>query len=179
MSSPAPQIESRPATGSVPAEPSAAASGGGESASALPTPTVLFDVNVLVALSLPAHVHHRAAHRALADLRSWATTPLTEAALVRLLMQPQVAGVPLTGADALGILAGMRGDPRWRFIPDTSSLADPTIEPAVLMGHRQVTDLHLVNLAAASGCVLATFDAALAASLAPEDRRYVELLDSR
>lgn len=41
------------------------------------------------------------------------------------------------------------------------------------MGHRQVTDLHLVNLAASRGAVLATFDSAFHTWLAPKDRPHV------
>ena len=56
-------------------------------------PAVLFDVNALVALSLTTHVHHGAAHRYLATIRGgWATCPLTEAALYRLLLNPAVSG---------------------------------------------------------------------------------------
>jgi predicted nucleic acid-binding protein len=43
------------------------------------------------------------------------------------------------------------------------------------MGRRQVTDLHLVNLAATHGKKLATFDASLRDSLVPADRTHVEI----
>lgn len=70
----------------------------------------------------------------------------------------------------------MRRDPRWSFLADTSTLTDPLIDTAVLAGHQQVTDLHLVNLAAHHGVVLATFDGALTTWLAPADRRHVILI---
>jgi uncharacterized protein len=61
-------------------------------------------------------------------------------------------------------------------VGDEASLAQPSIDLSALVGHRQVTDLHLVNLAATAGAVLATFDARLPASLAPGDRRHVVLV---
>lgn len=44
---------------------------------------------------------------------------------------------------------------------------------SVLMGHRQVTDLHLVNLARRHAAQLATFDRTLSTWLAPADRAMV------
>ena len=70
----------------------------------------------------------------------------------------------------------MRRDTRWSFLADTSTLTDPLIDTAGLAGHQQVTDLHLVNLAAHHGVVLATFDGAMTTCLAPADRRHVILI---
>lgn len=41
------------------------------------------------------------------------------------------------------------------------------------MGHRQVTDLALVNIAASHDVQLATFDASLRDTLMPDDQRWV------
>lgn len=139
---------------------------------------VLLDVNALVALALTTHQHHRAAHRHLAGVEQWATCPVTEAALVRLLLNPAVTGRQRGADEALAVLVGMRGDRRWTFLGDSTSLADPTVETVVLTGHQQVTDLHLVNLAAHHGAVLATFDAALPTWIAPPDRAHVLVIPS-
>lgn len=136
---------------------------------------MLLDVNVLLALSWDQHVHHVAAHRNFARLERWATTPITEAGLVRLLMTEAVTGTKVSGRDALSQLRAMRTAPGWTWMPDGSSLADAVIDDRVLMGRRQVTDLHLVNLAAAHDTRLATFDARLITSLAPADQGSVEL----
>lgn len=59
------------------------------------TPAVrLLDVNLLVALTWPHHVRFADAQRWFATIRThgWATTPLTEAGLARLSMNPLVAG---------------------------------------------------------------------------------------
>jgi len=140
---------------------------------------VLFDVNALVALTLTTHLHHVAAHRFMAQIEGeWATTPMTEAALCRLLLNPAVTGSPRRAADVTNILRGMRRDARWTFLEDVSTLTEPVIDVTVLAGHQQVTDLHLVNLAASRGGALATFDAGLPQWLAPPDRRHVVVIPS-
>lgn len=135
---------------------------------------MLLDVNVLVALSTTRHVNHAAATARFMQLDSWATCPTTEAGLLRLLLNERVVGRRATGAEALAQLKQMRSSPKWRFITDQTSLAQPAIDMRVLVGYRQVTDLQLINLAANSGTRLATFDMALCESLAPEDQRWVE-----
>lgn len=101
---------------------------------------------------------------------------MTEAALFRLLINPAVAGRSFSASDVAHVLAGVRTDPRWRWLPDSSTLADPVIGTATIVGHRQVTDMHLVNLAARNGVVLATFDAGTVEALTSADRRHVRLL---
>lgn len=136
---------------------------------------MLLDVNVLLALSWDQHMHHEVAHARFAGLDSWCTCSVTEAGLVRLVLTEQVVGRRVTGAEALGQLSAMREVPGWRFLTDSVSLAAPFIDTRVLMGRGQVTDLQLVNLAAAHDTRLATFDAALRDSLAPGDRHRVEV----
>ena len=116
----------------------------------------LFDVNALVALTLTTHQHHRAAHDYLKARVAWATCPMTEAALIRLLMNPAVVGSRRRAGDVMSVVAGFRADPRWTLLADHTTLATPHINTAVLMGHQQVTDLHLVILAASHGTRLAT-----------------------
>ncbi len=47
--------------------------------------TFLLDINVLLALSDPWHIHHEAAHQWFAQKgkKSWATCPLTENSFIR------------------------------------------------------------------------------------------------
>ncbi len=139
------------------------------------TSPMLLDINVLVALSWDQHVHHGVAHERFAQLTEWSTCPVTEAGLVRVLMTESAVGRVVTGAEALGQLAALRTVTGWGFLHDDASLADSVIDLRVLMGRRQVTDLHLVNLAARNGRKLATFDAGLRDSLVPADRAWVEV----
>lgn len=136
---------------------------------------VLLDVNVLLALSWDQHVHHAAATERFGRLATWRTTACTEAGLVRLLLTPAVVGRAVSGADALDHLAALRAAPGWGWLADDSSLAAPLVDVRVLMGRRQVTDLQLINLAAANEVTLATFDAGLREWLVPDDRHWVEI----
>lgn len=132
-------------------------------------PLAIPDVNVLVALTNASHVHHGEAHRWLAGVDTFATTPVTEAGLLRMLLNQAVTGRVVAPAVALQVLRGVRADHRARFIADDSSLADAAVDLAGLGGHKQVTDWHLVNLAARNDGVLVTFDRRLAGSLLPSD----------
>lgn len=79
-------------------------------------------------------------------------------------------------ASALQDLAVLHDLPGFLFLADPTSLAHTRIDLTALIGTKQVTDFHLVNLAASSDAVLATFDRRIAEALAPEDRKYVELI---
>ena len=121
----------------------------------------LLDVNVLVALFDPAHAHHEAAHAWLGRNRrsGWATCPLTENGLVRVLSNPAYPGRRTTVRDALRRLAEFRQSGEHTFWPDSASLCDERlIRPAHLLGHRQLTDVYLLALAVANGGQVATFD---------------------
>jgi len=63
----------------------------------------LLDVNVLIALFDPAHVHHEAAHTWFEVNRKyrWATCPLTENAFIRVLSNPSYPGQSTTIEDAV------------------------------------------------------------------------------
>jgi toxin-antitoxin system PIN domain toxin len=121
----------------------------------------LLDVNVLVALFDPDHVHHELAHDWFADHRhhGWATCPITENGLVRVLSNPAYAGSTLRPAAVTGALARFRGSGDHTFWPATLSLTDASaFDLSVASGHGQLTDVYLLGLARTmSGC-LATFD---------------------
>ncbi|MFT3799329.1 TA system VapC family ribonuclease toxin [Microbacterium sp.] len=136
---------------------------------------MLLDVNVLLALTWDHHVHHQVAHRRFTELTSWSTCGVTEAGLLRMLLTPEVVGRRVSGSEAIGQLRAIRRVSGWRFIDDDTSLAESRIDLRVLMGRRQVTDLHLVNLAAARGTKVATFDAGLRDALVPDDRHLVSV----
>ena len=131
-----------------------------------PTPTVhLLDVNVLVALAWPTHVHHVAARRwfAAAHDEGWATTPVTEFGFVRVSSNPAAVGEALSPAESTDVLAAMRGRPNHHFWTDDVSPTEPgTVDPGRLVGHRQVTDAHLLGLARRHNGRLATLDHAVA-----------------
>ncbi len=114
--------------------------------------TVLLDTNVLIALVVADHVHHDAAESwfAAGD-GTFATCPITQAGLVRLLVRQ---GQPAEAAVAL--LTGLTAHPRHEFWPDKESFEAVSVRGVI--GHRQVTDAYLAHLARSNGARLATFD---------------------
>jgi uncharacterized protein len=121
----------------------------------------LLDVNILVALFDPMHVHHEAAHEWFARNRDggWATCPLTENGFVRVVSNPRYPGRATTLRDALARLAEIRQSADHVFWPDSVSICDGgSFQPAYVQGYRQLTDVYLLGLAVANRGRLATFD---------------------
>jgi toxin-antitoxin system PIN domain toxin len=121
----------------------------------------LLDVNLLVALFDPDHVHHELAHDWFADYRDagWATCALTENGFVRVLANPRYGGTLNRPAELVKRLAQFCASGHHVFWADTVSLRDRSLfNPPLIRGHRQVTDLYLLGLARKMGGRLATFD---------------------
>lgn len=121
----------------------------------------LLDVNVLVALFFPDHVHHDLAHDWFADHREygWATCPLTENGLIRVACQQPSGDAILRPADVVDRLKRFCADKHHRAWTDTVSLTDAALfAPQFIRGHRQLTDVYLLGLATKMGGRLATFD---------------------
>ena len=86
--------------------------------------TYLLDVNVLVALIDPAHVAHDSAHDwfETEGRARWATCPLTENGVVRIVGHPKYPNSPGSPAAAAAIAAGLRRLEGHVFWPDDISL---------------------------------------------------------
>jgi toxin-antitoxin system PIN domain toxin len=115
------------------------------------------DVNVLVALLHPDHVHHRAAQEWFASVTRFATTPVTESGMLRMALNPAVMGGTASAEIAMASLRSLRSHERAEFLSDDSSLAESRLDLIGMVGFRQVADLHLVNLAAMHSARLVTF----------------------
>ena len=121
---------------------------------------VLLDVNVLVALFDPTHVHHDAAHEWFAENRSrgWATCPFTEQAFVRVLAHVR-EGYP---AERPAILAGhlrtFCSAADHLFWTEDVSLLDTSRFDLSAASSRHLSDIYLLGVAHANGGLLATFD---------------------
>ena len=118
--------------------------------------THLLDGNVLVALVVEDHVHHDPAREWFADAGTFSTCPITQGTLVRLLLRNDV-GTP----DALAVLAAVTDHGRHEFWPDDLGYADVVMRGVI--GHRQVTDAYLAQLARSNRGRVATFDKGFAA----------------
>jgi uncharacterized protein len=123
--------------------------------------TFLLDVNVLIALIDPAHVGHDAAHRWFEQegRKSWATCPLTENAVVRIVGHPKYPGAAGSPATVAALVAQLRSVTGHTFWPDDISLVDTEhVDAGQILTSGQVTDSYLLALAVAKGGRLATFD---------------------
>jgi toxin-antitoxin system PIN domain toxin len=121
----------------------------------------LLDVNVLIALIDPAHVQHDQAHEwfAAEGHEAWATCPLTENGVLRIVGHPRYPNSPGTPAAVAELMAVLRGLGGHEFWPDDVSLLDSQrIDSARLLDSGQVTDSYLLALARAHDGKLATFD---------------------
>ena len=101
------------------------------------------------------------AHDWFADNRGhgWATCPLTENGFVRVLGNPGYGAPVLRASELLSRLAGFCRNEDHLFWPDAVSLGDETrFDPAMVSGHRQLTDIYLLGLACTQSGRLATFD---------------------
>jgi len=130
------------------------------------------DVNLLVSAHIAEHQHHDLALAWLRSVDHFATCATTEQGLVRLLSNP-VVNPGATTLDALAALARVRRRHQHEHWAERASLDAPGIDTACMTGYKQVTDFHLLNLAASHGGKLVTLDAGIKRALAPRDRVHL------
>lgn len=121
----------------------------------------LLDVNVLVALAWPNHVHHAAAQHWFGQnqRQGWATCSITQTGFVRVSSNAAVMAEARSPRETLGLLGEIIRLPHHAFWADDLSIADAKwIAIDRLVGYRQVTDAQLLGLALKRGGRLATFD---------------------
>jgi toxin-antitoxin system PIN domain toxin len=121
---------------------------------------------VLIALIDPAHIQHDAAHEWFAahGHAAWATCPLTENGVVRIVGHARYPNSPGTPAAVIAIVTGLRALPGHAFWADDISLFDAEkVDADRLLNSAQVTDSYLLALACAHGGHLASFDRRLVA----------------
>jgi hypothetical protein len=121
----------------------------------------LLDVNVLLALAWPNHQHHAAAQRWLQrEARyGWATCALTQLAFIRLSSNPAYTADAVSPSTAAALLQQYCEHPRHRFW-ESPLAAEPRLYQRAL-GHQQVNDAWMVELARQRRGRLVTFDASL------------------
>jgi toxin-antitoxin system PIN domain toxin len=140
----------------------------------------LLDVNVLIALIDPAHVQHDRAHEwfASSGRGAWATCPLTENGVLRIVGHARYPNSPGTPAAVAELMTGLRALPGYEFWPDDLTLFDDKrIHSARLLDSVQVTDSYLLALAFAHGGKLATFDRRMVTSAVVNGARAIHLID--
>lgn len=122
----------------------------------------LLDVNVLVALFVADHLHHQTAWKWFERQAKigWASCPITQNGCIRV-----VSGLPtrIAPSQIAEKLKQACDDPSHQFISDDLSiLSEGKVRFNFVHGHRQITDVYLLALAANHDMALATFDRAIA-----------------
>ena len=123
----------------------------------------LLDINILIALFLPHHVSYERAHHWWDTNRrdGWASCPLTQNGLVRIISQPKFAGAN-SAREALERLQTFTLRTDHEFWPDKITLLDEELfDRDHILGPNQVTDVYLLALAVKNSGRLATMDSAI------------------
>lgn len=144
--------------------------------------TYLLDVNVLIALIDPGHVAHDDAHAwfAATGRVAWATCPITENGVIRIVGGPRYPNSPGSPAVVAEIVGKLRNLPGHAFWPDDVSLAgSAAIDPARILSSAQVTDTYLLALAKAHDGLLATFDRKLSTAAVTEGKSALHVIAAR
>lgn len=114
----------------------------------------LLDVSFLLACAWSSHADHARANRWLNSAAQFATSPITQMGCLRVSMSPAYGA---SFADAQTALAALLQLNSHRFLHDATRAA--SLPP--LLTSKDVTDAHLVRLAATHQLKLATLDTAL------------------
>jgi len=139
----------------------------------------LLDVNVLIALIDPAHVQQNQVHEWFGRVghRAFATCPITENGLLRIVGHPKYPNSPGPPSVVVGALSAIRALPGHAFWPDGLSLvSSDLVDSGLLSSHGRVTDSYLLALAMANRGKLATLDRKLATEVVPEGKAALALI---
>ena len=136
----------------------------------------LLDTNVLLALAWPNHQHHALAHRWFSReaKHGWASCALTQLGFVRLSSNPAYTPAAVAPQQAAALLEELVAHKQHRFW--TSPAASmPTIYLRAL-GHQQVNDAYLVEVARRHRGRLVTLDTKL--PMHAEEQELVAVISS-
>jgi uncharacterized protein len=125
----------------------------------------LLDVNALIALLWEEHPFHRSCSEWFqkASATGWATCPLTEAGFVRVVCSPGFTRRTPSVHFAIQLLSlATESETNHAFWNDDLPVAVIGQRWKPVLGHKQVTDLYLLSLAAHNKGTLVTFDRRIA-----------------
>lgn len=142
----------------------------------------LLDVNVLLALVWPQHECYEAAHAwfAKSGRHAWATNPLTQLGVLRLLTNSAVTQGAVSAGAAIEAVAELTRHEGHEFWPlDREITTCLKASAGKLRGHRQWTDAVLLWHATERGGVLVSFDSGVKALAGRDSGGRVLVLKSR
>ena len=121
----------------------------------------LLDVNVLIALLDSQHVHHDSAHHWFLNNSSagWATCPITQNGVLRILGNPRYPNSPGSPASVVPLLLGFLSHRDHHFWADDLSWSEgAVVHGDQVLAHGQITDAYLLALAVHHHGLLVTLD---------------------
>jgi hypothetical protein len=140
----------------------------------------LLDVNVLIALIDPQHVQHELSHGWFQAHggHGWATCPLTQNALLRILGNPRYPNSPGGPVVVMSLLQELLAHPTHVFWPDALSWqANGVFEAEALLRLGQITDICLLGLAVHHQGRLVSFDRRLSPRAVRGGEEALHLID--
>jgi toxin-antitoxin system PIN domain toxin len=137
----------------------------------------LCDINLLLALTDPMHVHHDPAHQWFAEngQHSWATCPLTENGFIRIASHPNYPNRPGDVPAVFSILHQLCEATGHHFWPEDLSILE-ILTSNTLITHAQITDVYLLSLAVHNKGKLATLDRRIPVEVIHDGRQALELI---
>ena len=139
----------------------------------------LLDVNVLIALLDPLHVHHEPCHRWFAARGSapWASCAMTQNGVLRILGNARYPNSPGTPGVVSEILQALVEHPQHQFWDSSPSLLSQShVSATALLDSAQITDTYLLALAVHHGGRLATLDRRLSIHAVKGGAEALELI---
>jgi predicted nucleic acid-binding protein len=106
----------------------------------------LLDIDLVLALSDPMHIHHESAHRWFAEKgqKAWATCPVTENGFIRIASHPNYPNRPGEVTAVLAILHQLCEASGHHFWTEDLSILQ-ILQPDAIIAHTQITDVYLLD----------------------------------
>ena len=139
----------------------------------------LLDINLLLALTDPMHVHHETSHQWFAEngQQAWATCPLTENGFIRIASHPKYPNRPGEVSVVFSILRQLCEATGHHFWSEDLSILE-ILEADAIITHAQITDVYLLGLAVRNKGKLATLDQRIPVDAVRGGRQALELVIS-
>lgn len=120
----------------------------------------LLDVNVLIAICDGHHIHHAQASEWFANhaKQGWATCPLIQNGVIRIMSQPSYPNARPIGEVINQVRTMCAAKYHHFFANDFSIMDEAKIAHQHLLGNKQLTDIYLLALAVQHGARLVTLD---------------------
>lgn len=139
----------------------------------------LLDINLLLALTDPMHVHHEPSHQRFVEKgqQAWATCPITENGFIRIASHPNYPNRPGDVPAVFSILHQVCEAPGHHFWAEDLSILE-ILEPDAIITPAKITDTYLLGLAVHHKGKLATLDQRIQAKAVRSGRQALELVIS-